>query len=371
MHKWIKSTVIALTLGTVLVFRFGVSSGEAPTPSLDTISQEIQTHFEDHWLELRPQIQAHYATRLYRITGDEQYTSPLFMLQLSRSSQLLQDWEKRNDKDYATERSRALLAYFKEHKISERTQLRADLFKQYPEVPFQLNLLAQLYQIYDLGLLESTPFNTIKKNDITEYFKTTQLSEFVLDKEVIELYASRLSDYVMQLKVFGVIDLEDKYMESFKQVFFEKPDEQLSPLQFESKLYGMTHMIIAASRYYQKKVSDKKYEWIEEYFSKQPDFLVNKVKADIAMEIALVFLLRDYSTSHAAVETVKKYIQANFSAEHNMILGVDGNAEINAGEHRNVLALMVLNWPNQLHAGPNLSKNSDYQRFKITPGFDI
>lgn len=346
------------------------ATSQAETPSYQDIATAIQTKYETNWMPLTPRIQAHYATRLYRITGDNQYVPAIFLYQLSNTTELLQDWANRNNKTYVANRSKQLLDYYAKE-TNKRVVERRKTFANNPEMAFNLNLLVLLYQAQDYGLLKSAPYDLIKTQDIKEYFKKVDFEDYLLDEQTMRVYSAQLANYIIYLKVLGLADLEQEYMDKIKKLFFAKKDAELSSTELEAKAYGLTHIILAASLYYQKEVLGEQYQWIEDYFQDNSEYLLKNLKTDVIMEIGLVFLLRGHNPDHPIVEAVKQHIAQNFSVEDQLLPGIDGNVDLNKSEHRNVLALMVLEWPEKLHAGPNLPLNAGYQTFTTAPFFAL
>ena len=60
-------------------------------------------------------------------------------------------------------------------------------------------------------------------------------------------------------------------------------------------------------------------------------------------------------------DAVRTALEHAFRPDLRMIPAVDGTHALQPGEHRKVLALMLLTWPERLHPGPNLP---DYEAWR-------
>ena len=78
-------------------------------------------------------------------------------------------------------------------------------------------------------------------------------------------------------------------------------------------------------------------------------------------EVGICFALAGEADS-PAVAKLRQVLVAAYRPELGMIPAVDGTHDIERGEHRNVLALMLLAWPPRLHPGPDLPRYEVYRR---------
>jgi hypothetical protein len=112
----------------------------------------------------------------------------------------------------------------------------------------------------------------------------------------------------------------------------------------------MTHLIFASSHYYQYPVDEAEYPWIFDYLRKNIDTILLRAKPDVIAEIGISFLLAGLDSDPVVTKT-RIAIDRAVNREHNMIPSTDGNLDLNYGEHRNVLAIMLLDWQ-KVHAAP-------------------
>ena len=117
----------------------------------------------------------------------------------------------------------------------------------------------------------------------------------------------------------------------------------------------MTHFIFAASEYYQHQVDKQTFAWILDYFDANIDRILADATDDIIAEVGISFHLAGLS-NHPVVKKTQAHIINAYDPKVATIPSPRGNPDLALGEHRNVLAMMLLNWPETLHQGPYFHK---------------
>ncbi len=125
----------------------------------------------------------------------------------------------------------------------------------------------------------------------------------------------------------------------------------------------MTHIIFGDSQYYQKQVNEADHQWIYDYFRDNIDTIILRSKEDVIAEVGITFLLAGLDND-PVVEKTRQAIQSALNTEQGMIPSVDGEFDLTYGEHRNVLAIMLLDWQG-VHQAPTV-KNQP-QAFSSVP----
>jgi hypothetical protein len=263
-----------------------------------------------------------------------------------------------NDPDYRRQRELIILNRF--NLTKEKHKRRYQLLKQYPQLAFSLALLANINMVHEVNLLNTAFFSETDK--ALKFLKQQSFSDFFLNPAVVEIYSPQLATYVFFLSDLGIAELRKEFTLAFQKVFMETNDKDLSELQYGQKLYGLTHFIIGASRNYQRSVSRAEYSWIYDYFENNIDTIIDRAKPDIIAEVGIAFLLAG-ENDHPVIEKTRQAVTESFNKRLNMIPSTAGNDDLNHGEHRNVLAIMLLTWPDRLYPGPNLKASSQYQNF--------
>lgn len=337
-----------------LTFADNVTSG---TPDTSRV-QQIRSTLEANLYSFNPYVQHHYALRLYRITGDDKYLYPIITDMMVLAQILQQDIAKLDKPEYRHERTQLILQRFNPDKSKQRQ--RRDLLSQNGDLAFDLALLANLNMLNEVKLLETDFFPNTSRG--IEYLKKRDFSRFFLDEEVIKIYSPQLATYVFFLYDLGIADLREPFIKTFRTVFADHLDAGLSSLQYQQKLYGLTHIIIGASRNYQQQVDKAMYDWIYDYFSENIDEITARATEDIIAEVGIAYLLADDKEA-PALKKIKRRIASAIRDDIGIIPSPSGSADLESGEHRNVLAIMLFSWPEQLSAGPDLKNSPVYQRF--------
>lgn len=71
--------------------------------------------------------------------------------------------------------------------------------------------------------------------------------------------------------------------------------------------------------------------------------ILERSKEDVLAEVGINFLLAGLDDD-PVVEKMRKAIQQSINREAGMVPAVDGTTDLKDGEHRNVLAIMLLDW---------------------------
>lgn len=323
------------------------------------IADKIQQKFDDNLFKLKPIIQSHYAVRLYRITGKKEYLYPIISFQFIESiqlQQLLQQTPAFPGANYNTNTIHLPLDY---NTIS-KTKKRKALLTQFPGISNQLRMLLILDHAQQLNVLNSPlyPHATLAITQIKKNLNA--LSSFLLNPIVIQSSSAQVANFIYLLHRLELIDLRNEYIHQFRIVFSDQKDNQLTNEMFEDKIYGMTHIIFAASDYYQKHPPYEQFKWIYYYFDQHIDKILTRTKPDVIAEVGLSFCLVNKFHHSSSLNKIKKYLQNRFNSSEHMIRNQSGVDNLNLAEHRNVLTIMLFKWPSLLYPGPDLANTTDF-----------
>ncbi|MDI5983423.1 DUF3541 domain-containing protein [Halomonas sp. M4R5S39] len=307
----------------------------------------IQAVYEAALPELPPGKQRHYAQRLYRLTGDDRY------LELNREygrrlmRQLDEEIAGLAEPGHAAARSREIVEGYPQRTAKRRA--RREMLADRGEIAFARQLLFRLVQADYHGLLPE--IENLER--AREYLAGVDWRAFFVDPEVMRIYAAQVANQVMFLQQLGIVDLRREVVDAFRRQYPAGSAEQLSEEEYLNRLYGMTHFVIAASRYYQQRVDAEEFAWILEAFEREIEDILARATEDIQAEVALSFLLAGRE-DHPVVGRVRDALAAAVDPAAGMIPSPSGGTDLARGEHRNVLAIMVLRWPGMLYPGPDL-----------------
>ncbi|MGZ9898415.1 DUF3541 domain-containing protein [Shewanella gaetbuli] len=318
------------------------------------VYQQIKTHLETNLYSLPPRVQGHYAIRQFRMTGDEKYAQGA-LIDLLTIAERQAYYACNLDKPNFIETESALAA----SKLGKgpRAKARKKAVAKYPKfMLYSESLLRYSSRIDEFGF--TGPCHDLMMSKLTVH----NFEPAFTDPEMIKAWAAQLINHVFWAKQIGAGDYFDAYKKAFIETYPDSQDGKLSKGQFKNKIYGLTHFIFADSQYYQFQVDAKKYQWILDYFEKNIDRIIADTTEDIITEVGISFLITGHK-NHPVTEKVKKYIIAAYNPEMNMIPSPTGRAILSSGEHRNVLAMMLLDWPEQLHPGPYLAQIKATQKY--------
>ncbi len=69
---------------------------------------------------------------------------------------------------------------------------------------------------------------------------------------------------------------------------------------------------------------------------------MTRIKEDIIIEVGLSLLLVD--DSYKEIDIIQSFIHNKVDLQKNMILSESGKSNISQGQHRNIIAVLLLDW---------------------------
>ncbi|WP_244272240.1 DUF3541 domain-containing protein [Halomonas aestuarii] len=315
------------------------------------VARSIQERYEEALPDLPLSKQRHYAQRLYRLTGEERY------LPLNRAygrqlvSDLREEIDALADPDHAARRAREQVAAYPEGSAKQRRRKR--MLGEWGEIAYAKGLAFDLTQAKYHGLLNEADLPGYHR--ALDYLAGVDFRTFVLDPEVMAVYAAQVANLVYYLEDLGVADLREEATAAFRRQYPPARDPRLSTAEYRNKIYGMTHFVIAASDYYQKPVEAENFRWVLDQFAAGLERILVDTKEDIYTEVGISFLLAG-EEEHPAVRRLRDALLEAYDPVARMVPSEQGGTNLARGEHRNVLAIMLLDWPDRLYPGPKLSR---------------
>jgi hypothetical protein len=335
----------------LLLIAFVAASGGCSRVQQRRVAESIRAEYECSLFSLGPTQQGHFGVRMYRMTGDERYLPPIAFDLLVTVETLRADIDHISDSAWVDRRSQDLLEAFREE--TRKGGLRQTLFEKQRTMLLYLDLLEGADKIAQYGLDDAALASTYRS--CVGILKDVDFASFLLDPDVIRVYSAQAVNDVYYLHALGITDIRGEYAAAFRSVFPDEGDSRLSSAEFEDKVYGMTHFVIAASGYYQHPVDEREFAWILEYFDRNIGRIAAQTRPDVVAEVGICFLLAGQK-EHEVVDVCRDVILLAFDADKSMILSTQESDDFARGEHRNVLAYMLLEWPDTLHTGPMLSE---------------
>ncbi|MFV0575432.1 MAG: DUF3541 domain-containing protein [Vibrio sp.] len=343
-------------------------------PQTESSSQIIQTAqykqkadlikhtFESQLYTLSADTAGHYGLRMFRQTLDAKYSAAVWsdMARVASTLNRIAS-EIQTPKQAEAYGENELKAYNKPDKT--RTFLRYQATQKMPEYLFLgIDLLSTMARADEYGLKHK--YNKHLHNLLRQF----DFKPYATDPDMIKAWSAQLANQVYWLRQLDEQDVVNDFITAFQKVYPDAQDAQLSDQQYANKIYGMTHVIFAASQYYQFKIDEKEFAWIYDYFDNNIDQILKRTKNDVVAEVGISYLLAGKTQSPALAKAKESIAQA-VDMDKGMIPSIDGDFELQKGEHRNVLAIMLLDWQGVNNAPtaesfPNVFKNLPYGLMK-------
>jgi hypothetical protein len=308
------------------------------------ISNAILSNYKSHFYLLNTYSQGHFALRLYRQTLDPSYKSGITtdLYRIADNLNRIANDVNTPDKIYLY--SQKHLASYKQKK-DIRSRVRYEATKNRPEYFFLgLNLISSMARANEYGLKH------VQDDKLRAILANYDFSKFATDTKMVKAWAAQLANQVYWLKQLNVADYTDDFIHTYRSTYTDSEDKNLDRQQYENKLYGLTHIILADSMYYQKPVSENQHQWIFDYFRSHMDTILLRAKADILSEIGICFMLAN-EPNDPVIARLQQAIMKKYDSKKEMIPSVNGGDDLENGEHRNTLAMMFFNWQ-QPHNAP-------------------
>lgn len=310
------------------------------------IVKEITQSFEEQLFSFKPASQAHFATRLWRLSGEEKYLPPVFahfQLQTLKMAEHLYHLEKKN---YL--RKEALQVLTEWEPAGKRGREKKTMYGKNTDLLFYTRLVHYLFLVASYGLekIFEEPYSLAKK-----HLGQVPFSRLLLNKEFIKADPSIAVNTVYYLQYLNIADLEKDFKPFFVKFWqAEKADEREV---YFSKIYGLTHLIIAASYFYQRFVEKNDFDLILSFFEKNLNEIIKKTNPDVVGEVGLCFKLTRAPSQ--ALKKTQEYIVSCFDPDLGYIPWGKGE-DMEKAEHRNIIAILLLSSYSRFHQGPNLAE---------------
>lgn len=352
---------LAVWLSLLLLAGFAADASPPAVETERTVARGIQTTLETHLYTFSADIQRHYAERMYRMTGDSKYLPPLIGYAMTVANLLRYDAEHADEPGYRARKTAALLDGSAASCLNLGSSAeRRTLLRKWGDLAFSLEVLCRLNIVRSYGLL-GTPY--FESRDVwLEIVGDPRIARFVVDPEVIRIYGAQATTFVYYLLDLGVRDQRAEYIAALRAAIDgRQPGGE--PFDFTLRVYTLTHLVLAASRFYQEPVERSAFAWVYDDFESHLDAILAQTRPDVIAEVGICFALAG-ETSTATTTRLKQALVAAYRPDLGMIPAVDGSHVIEKGEHRNVLALMLLEWPEKLHPGPDLPSFDVYRKLQ-------
>ncbi|RBW47003.1 DUF3541 domain-containing protein [Psychromonas sp. B3M02] len=317
----------------------------------------IRNTYESQLYTLSAFKSGHYGLRMYRQSLDDKYAAAIWSDMARVASRLNYFANEVNTSAQITAYSAKRINNYLVD-ASERSVLRYQVTKAIPEYLYLgVDLLGSMARANEYGLKHQ------QDAKLREVIGRYDFTNYATNQEMIKAWAAQLANQVYWLKQLGEQDVTEEFIEAFRETYPDHQDQQLSEQQLINKVYGLTHIIFAASAYYQFPINETDFQWIYDYYRNNIDMIIERTKEDVIAEVGINFLLAGLADDPVVLQT-QSVIQKSLDREHGLVPSVDGEFDLKKGEHRNVLAIMLLDWQG-VHQAPTVNAQPDL--FKSVP----
>jgi hypothetical protein len=304
--------------------------------------------FERNLFSLPVKYQYHWATRRYRIDPDVKYIQPIWSDFQQRTLAAIPKIISVNFFNTPKRIGSQIVANYSTNTIKKK--LRVEHYQKHPEILFYFNLIHYLFMVKSYRL---RALGELKKHYTKGIGILTKVNweELFLDPGLIAVNPSAVANNIYYLNFLGVINLERQLIQTYKDYWLSFTPKD--PVEWQNKVYGLTHLIIAASYFYQRKVERVKFDWVLEFFENNIDQIIKNTNSDITAEVGLCFKLCGVK-SHIVIDKTINHLHTQIDSDLGVIIREDGQNSLEKLEHRNVVATLLMSHWRRLTPGPDL-----------------
>lgn len=311
------------------------------------IADKIVATYETHKDGLYGYPRFHWLVRLYRISGDKKYLKLIYDAFLILKPKIIKNLESLASPDAVLQQSEKILSNYKTKNI--RKFKRLEFYRKNMGVPVYIETLTYLFTLKSLGL-ETSPGLANLYNEGVDYYRKNDVSSVFLSPDFVRVYPSGAANLIYILAYLDISD-NTKELLNVSQKYWESVTPESRDIWLD-KIYALTHIVIAATGYYQKYVKRSDFEWIFDYFENNIDEIMEKCSTDAIVEVGLCFKLVG-ELDNRILRKIKDYLVLAFNEKLGFV-AKKTDSSISSAEHRNILAVMVLRDFRQLYEGPYL-----------------
>ncbi|MBM3205295.1 DUF3541 domain-containing protein [Candidatus Shapirobacteria bacterium] len=313
---------------------------------MENITQKITQTYESHLFSLSLNLQSHFTKRLWRIKGEEKYLPLIlsaFQLETLKMARYVFLLGERSPGQIGEQ----MMKETNYRGFSTRGQKKEILYRKNPELFFWIKLIHYLFQVksYDLAAVLKEIYSPALKK-----LSKVDLKSLFLNPLAIKFDPSEMANSIYYLQFLGVLDLTGEF-KKYLVTFWQKQKTEADWL-YKSKIYALTHLVIAASYFYQRFVPQSDFKDILKFFEKNIAEIIKRTNADIVAEVGLCFRLAQKDSP--AMAKMRQYLLSQYQPKLGYI--PNKGKGLAKAEHRNIIAILCLSDYQKLLPGPNLAQ---------------
>lgn len=302
--------------------------------------------YEQQALFLPLEKAGHFFVRAYRLTSNAAYIPFLAAYTLTEKlPRIREDCAMLRAKNFSFMRP-------PEPSVNPSRNRRYPFYEEHPELWFYDRVLVDLFFFYCVKLSDVIP----EWKTLVHFLKRHHVAARYCDPDVISRDGSFAINSSFFLKHLNVHDVTTKVIAIVRALYFvpeaKSPAalrKNLTDEEFYTCLYTLTHILIAASWYYQRRVTQ--HHWIVRFFAQNYQEIIQRTRTDVLAEVGLAFRLcqleKKYPRAYRVIRTtVHHRVMSRFDTTPTALI---------AQEHTNSIALLLLYDTMRYGKGPNLS----------------
>lgn len=319
-------------------------------PTKQSILKTIVESYEKNLFSLGLKYQSHWSTRMWRVNPNERYLRTIynsFQLETLGIFPRLLSWlnKEKSAKDIGLE----ILENYKP--AAPKKKLRLNFYREKPEIIFYLNLISYIFRAKSLELHKLEYFKEFYNNAINKLIEL-EIEKKILDKNLIDVNPSAVANTIYYLKYLGIGNQDSALLTLYKDHWLSFVPQ--NKLDWQNKVYALTHLIIAATYFYQQFADPKIFAWILDFFEKNIHEIIENTNPDITAEVGLCYRLCKIN-NNTVISRVEELLLSRFDSAKGYI-PKEENDSMSKAEHRNIVAILFLTPDLNLNPGPDILK---------------
>lgn len=317
-------------------------------PTKQLILKTIVENYEENLFTLGLKYQSHWSTRMWRVNPNERYLRVIynsFQLETLGIFPRLLSWlnEEKSAEDIGLE----MLENYKPKAIKKK--LRLKFYREKPEITFFLNLISYIFRVKSLELHKLEYLEEFYNKAIKKLIEL-KIEKEILNKNLIIVNPSSVANTIYYLKYLGIANQDSVLLTVYKDHWLNFVPQ--NRLDWQNKVYALTHLIIAATFFYQQFADPKIFSWILDFFEENIQEIIENTNPDIIAEVGLCFKLCKIN-NNPAINKVEKLLISRFDPNIRYIPKEENNS-LSKAEHRNIVAILFFTSDLNLNPGPNI-----------------
>lgn len=328
-------------------------------PSKQLILKTIEENYEWNLFSLAIRYQSHWALRMWRLNPNKRYLRVIytsFQLETLGSFPRLLKWL--GGEKSAEEIGLEMLEDYRP--VALKKKLRLKFYKQKPEIVFYLSLISYIFKAKSLGLHKFEYFEDFYKRTVKK-LTDVEIEKKILDKNLVDINPSAVANTIYYLKYLGIANEDSELITIYNKHWLSFVPQ--NEVDWQNKVYALTHIIIAATYFYQQFADQKIFAWILAFFEENINEIIKNTNPDIVAEVGLCFRLCRINKNQV-IDKVEELLLSKFDSKKGYIPREENDSMARA-EHRNIVATLFLTPDLNLNSGPDMLRFLNEEKLNL------